>query len=512
MILPAILVGAVLASGVCVPIYQPRDFEFGSSTVHANPFAVRFEAELSGPDGRKFVIPGFYDGGDTWKIRFTPTAPGGWSMVTSSDDPDLDGRRIDSITCVPNPDPRVHGGLRVDPGHPRHFIFEDGTPFFLMGYECDWLWALDTTNPDLPVVNAFLDKLSSYGFDYVILNVYAHDTQWKAGHTEARDYGPPPIYPWEGSNDLPRQDRLNIDFWRHYDRVIDALYRRGMVAHIMTKVYNKMVNWPERNSPGEDLYYRTLVARYSAYPNVVWDFSKEAHGEGDFAYKSGRLRFIRENDPYKRLLTVHDDSESYDSGLYDDILDYRSDQQHERWHETILAQRAQRNWPVVNVEFGYEWGPKGEGDATYPVIQSPDEVLRRAWEVYTAGGYGAYYYTYTAWDIIHPEHTPPGYAYFRHLREFFESTDYRLLEPHDELVDRGRCLAQPGREYVVFHTQPGEFTLTINGSRGPLNAEWFSTRTGQITPVGRLGCGLHKLSAPPEVEFPAALHVFASPH
>ena len=39
-----------------------------------------------------------------------------------------------------------------------------------------------------------------------------------------------------------------------------------------------------------------------------------------------------------------------------------------------------------------------------------------------AGGYTCYYYTYTAWDIIRPNDTPPGYAYLRHLREFFEGT------------------------------------------------------------------------------------------
>lgn len=513
MISVIVLAGAILSTSatddakVQALMYQPHDFEFRSSTHYDNPFQVRLDASVTGPGGVTYTIPGFYDGDGVWKVRFSPTAPGEWMLQTDSDDENLDGIVVDNIECVPNPNERVHGALRVDPAHPHHFIFEDGSRFFLMGYECDWLWALDTTNPELPVINAFLDKLCLHGFNYIIMNVYAHDTHWKTGHTETRDYGPPPVYPWEGSNDAPQQDRLDLDFWQHYDRVIDALYQRGMIAHIMTKVYNKMVNWPAPNSPEEDLYYRTLVARYSAYPNVVWDFSKEAHGEGNLEYKIGRIRRLRELDPYKRLLTVHDDSATYDAGHYNDLLDYRSDQQHSDWHKTILAQRSQKEWPVVNVEFGYEWGPKGEGDATYPVIQSPEEVLRRAWEVYTAGGYGAYYYTYTAWDIIHPEHNPPGYAYFANLRRFFEQTDYWLLEPHDELVDRGRCLAQPGVEYVVFHTEGGQFTLTVEGAQQPLECEWHSCTQGTVISVGKIGNGTHILTIPPSLPLPGALHV-----
>jgi hypothetical protein len=36
----------------------------------------------------------------------------------------------------------LHGGLIVDPLHPHHFIWQDGTRYFLMGYECDFLWIL----------------------------------------------------------------------------------------------------------------------------------------------------------------------------------------------------------------------------------------------------------------------------------------------------------------------------------------------------------------------------------
>ena len=69
------------------------------------------------------------------------------------------------------------------------------------------------------------------------------------------------------------------------------------------------------------------MARYAAFPNVHWDFSKEANNEKDLDYKRDRVAFLRQNDPYHRPITVHDDHQTYDAGAYDGLLDYRSDQQ-----------------------------------------------------------------------------------------------------------------------------------------------------------------------------------------
>jgi hypothetical protein len=357
-------------------------------------------------------------------------------------------------------------------------------------------------------VTRFLDKLATNGFNYVLLNAYAYDTSWAKGKTSDQDYGPPPLYAWGGNNEQPDHNRFNLAYWQHYDRIIAALNDRGMVAHVMIKVYNKMVNWPAKGSAEDDLYFRWLIARYCAYPNVHWDFSKESNNEKDLDYKLARIKFIRDNDPYRRAITTHTDLQTYDSGAYNGVLDYRSDQVHSKWHASLLNHRQQHTWPVLNVEFGYEHGPQGLKDMTYRVAQSPEEVCRRAWEVCLAGGYCAYYYTYTAWDIIRPDDSPPGYRYFQQLREFFEGTGYWRMEPSDELVSEGFCLAEPGREYIVFLNKPARFTLRLEGLERPATAEWFHPFTGQHRDAGTLGNGMQQLT-PPENwgEAPIVLHV-----
>jgi hypothetical protein len=478
-----------------IPRWQPHDFAFHVDRATQGPFQVPLSAEVTGPGGVKLIVPGFYDGDGTWKVRVAPTAEGDWTLTTRSTLAALDNRQAPFV-CVPNPLQTVHGGLNVDPKHPRHFIFEDGTRFFLSGYECDWLWALDATDPDLKVVNRFLDKLAANGFNYVLLNAYAHDTGWRKGKTADDDYGPPPLYAWEGSNDQPDYSRPNLVYWRHYDRIIEALYRRGMIAHIMIKVYNKMVRWPAKGSAQDDLFFRWLIARYAAYPNVHWDFSKESNNEKDLDYKLGRIRFLRDTDPYRRPITTHTDTQTFNAGSYNDVLDYRCDQTHSKWHATLLDHQKQHLWPVLNVEYGYEHGLQGPKDVTYGTAQAPEEVCRRAWEVYMAGAYGAYYYTYTAWDVLRPEDTPPGYAYCKHLRDFFETTEFWTLEPSDELVSAGHCLAKRGQEYVVFQSQAQAFSLKLEGLSGSAKVRWFNPFTGEYREAGSPANGTAQWTPP----------------
>jgi hypothetical protein len=111
--------------------------------------------------------------------------------------------------------------------------------------------------------------------------------------------------------------------------------QRGMMAYLYLKVYNKLVNWPQNNSFEDDLFFRWVIARYAAYPNVIWSLAKEAQYEKSTRYKVDRLKFIRSTDPYQRLLTVHDDRLTYDLGYYNELVDFRSSQEHDDVHATI---------------------------------------------------------------------------------------------------------------------------------------------------------------------------------
>lgn len=508
------------ASPATVPCWQPHDLSFTAKAAPANPFTVAFAATVTGPAGQSFTLPGFFDGDGTWKIRISPTAEGNWSLVTQSDLPELNGQKA-AFTGVKNPSPHAHGPLRVDAAHPHHFVYADGTRFFMQAYEYNWLWALDADNPALPTVRQTLDLIAAHGFNYVLINTYAHDTNWRKGKTGLDDYGPPALFPWAGSNEAPDHSRLNVAYWQHFDRMMAALHERGLQAHLYLKVYNKAVNWPANNSAEEKLFLTMLVARYAAYPNLVWDFSKEAHNEKDLAYKQACLKFFRATDPYGHLQTVHDDDIANDSGAYDALTDFRTDQHHgiEKVagknanhtggkREKILTQRARRAWPVANVESDYECGPGGPADKTFGAAMTAEATHRTLWEIAMAGGYTGYYYTYTAWDVIRPLDQPKGYTYMKHFGAFWRATRYWLLQPTDGLVSAGWCLADPGKEYVAYLPQPAPFTLKIAGAAAPLTGSWFNPFTGRTTPAGNFGNGTASLTPPANWgDAPLVLHL-----
>lgn len=80
-----------LPAAVTIERYHSHDFSF-SAPVSGNPFDVELSGEFTGPDGVRLRVPGFYDGGGVWKIRFSPTRAGRWSLRTISRTVALDGK------------------------------------------------------------------------------------------------------------------------------------------------------------------------------------------------------------------------------------------------------------------------------------------------------------------------------------------------------------------------------------------------------------------------------------
>ena len=60
---------------------------------------VYMDVDFRSPDGRIISVPGFWDGGQTWRVRFAPTQVGNWSWSSRSDDAELHDQ-TGSFVCV----------------------------------------------------------------------------------------------------------------------------------------------------------------------------------------------------------------------------------------------------------------------------------------------------------------------------------------------------------------------------------------------------------------------------
>lgn len=451
------------------PVWRPVDWTLACSIEpEERPFQVELWAVARGPGGRELRVPGFYRGGGEWCVRFAPPTAGEWSLVTSADEPELSGRRC-VVAGAADEGPWRHGPVYAPRDPEGGFRHADGTPHFLFGYECDWLWALDQTSPDTPRLAGLLDALAGAHFNHVMVNSFAYDCPWTPGKTRPNDFGPPQRIPWTGTHDSPDYLTLDTTYFDHYDRVMWALYARGMTAHIYLKVYNKLVNWPRRRSPEERLFFDYFVARYQAFPNVVWDFAKECYNEPDKEYVAESLDRIRDRDAYHHPTTVHDDWYFTYNAPYRRRIDFVTDQNHSELYFTCLEQRTRRLGPVVNAEYGYEHGRGGRDDKTYSLAHSPEEMLHRTCEVVMAGAFPVYYYTNHAWDVIEWQEAPASLPWYRRLYERVTAVPWPALRPRPDLGFGGARCRTDGLDHLLLYTRHG-------GGGVVVPAEWTGSR------------------------------------
>ncbi len=163
-------------------------------------------------------------------------------------------------------------------------------------------------------------------------------------------------------------------------------------------------------------------------------------------------------------------------------------------------------------ESGYEHGPGGLKDKTYGKSNTPQNVIDNIWNLQMSGVYNAYYYTYTAWDVIRDQDAPPGYGYIKLFAEFFSKTDYWKLKPDQALVSAGRCLASRGEEYVVYQSEAAPFTLDIPRLPKSPSVNWFQPLTGETIDAGKLTEGKNQMNPPASWgKAPVILHVRSLP-
>jgi hypothetical protein len=503
--------------------WYPQDISFTSKANKPNPYlnVTDFKVTFTGPGGVTLTLPGFYTGGQVWKVRFSPTGPGTFTYVTSStQDTSLNG--LTGTVPAGTTNPNGHGAVRVDPALPHHYLNEDGTRYFQMGYEIDWLGLMDFGDANVTKAKSIIDMLAAYGFSEVNMQLYAYDTSWKPGITSTYDFGPTAQFPWAGSNASPDNSQMNEAFWQNYDRVIAYLFEKGINAHIFCKFIrtygaNELVGWPADNSPEENLYLTFLTARYQAYSNISWDLIKESFQEPDQVYIASRLNFIKSIDTYQRLRTLHcsggaQDQFSpnyYDVASHDGTVDFYTDE-HTTQYVSAVAALNKRSMPYLNAEVTqYQIG----NDGTYAYKgDSKESVFATNMEVLMAGGYFSYYYSLQAWDVVRWNETPDGITWYKNLSTFMKTTGWYNMAANDGLIGGGaigtHCLANTGKEYIVYKGGGGSVTLNISGAAAPLAAGWFDLYTGVLSALPDQGNGLHTFTNPSTD--PALLHL--APH
>jgi hypothetical protein len=191
-----------------------------TSNSYSNEYTdVTLTATFTAPSNNTIVMPGFWDGGDTWKVRMAPNEIGTWTYVTSSNDGQLDNQN-GQFECVAS---SKKGFIQVNPSDPYKFQYADGTPFFWMG-ETSWHLYSDTIDYATEFKD-YIDRRSSQHFN----NIHA------ALDVRALNYGHEDGMPFVGDN----LDRINPAYFQNVDMKVEYIVSKDMVAGLF-------LSWAQR--------------------------------------------------------------------------------------------------------------------------------------------------------------------------------------------------------------------------------------------------------------------------
>jgi hypothetical protein len=231
----------------------------------------------------------------------------------------------------------------------------------------------------------------------------------------------------------------------------------------------------------QEAYVRKVIDTVNDLDNVLYEITNEDTGTADdIAWQYHLIRYIKQYEATKPKQHPAGMTACWPDG--DDA--------------TLLASPADWISPAAKLPMGdgrkvilndtdhsYFWiGLKADGPAA-----------QRAWvwENFTRGNQCLFMDPY-----LDPSHDPgrnhptlgqPDH-YWDTLRQAMgetlscaERVNLASMRPHAELASTGFCLADPGREYLVYLPQGGEVTVDLRAALGQMSVEWLRAAEGMLT-------------------------------
>lgn len=491
--------------------WRITELNFTSAKAISNPWTVQFSAVFTGPES--YEVPGFWDGGQSWKIRFTPTLPGRWTYTTKcEEDETLNGKTgcltVEEADIMDENPIYAHGGMLKVSQDKRYLTYTDGTPFFWLG---DTWWFCPS---DLIPFEGSSNPESESAYRMLI------DTRSNQGYTVAQ---------MSFLGDIQGIDFLNVKtndaivYWQEVDKYMDYANDSGIIPVIGLAFHMGMDDKPLEQW---QTIWRYVVARYGAHA-ITWLICGEYNlSMGDSA---GRIRkvlelgqFIKDTDPYKRAMTVHpwwhlgDNRQAWSASWYDFIM-------LQGGHVATVPPtisfyldiyQNQADLPMLEAESRYEGicGFGEDDERRYEgVCAFTDSDVR--WAAYRAIQAGSFGFTYGAQGLWYPTQDEndyefqeygeplvwwkalkrPGGAQMQYLRQCYESVEWWELSPRPDVIRTAQTMdenqkilpkSDTGKTFLIYfpeNTQNVEARLVgfLGGTEQlRYSVEIFNPRTG----------------------------------
>jgi hypothetical protein len=386
-----------------------------------------------------------------------------------------------------------HGFLRVDGKHPHHFRWDDGTSYWMLG---ETYYELISNARQGQAWQLAIDENRARGINKIRLRLHIK--------TCAGEDNPFPCDQWWTGD----KDHLDMRHFAALDSLVVYMAARGVVADLLP--FDSAAD--SYRSPAQDArFLRYVVARYAAYPNVIWCVTNEWQRAGrpkEYLEELGRK--LRELDPWGevRPLSIHPlggkgNGDRFQFGdprwaTHVILQTGRGDPADPRLHADMLANR-EFGRPVVNDEFGYMgdslwWGADGKR-GHYSRVKHRQAL----WAIYMAGAYASIGdkniyrdgrpYKSGMW------HDPEEYEDVRNLARFFSELPYWRMRASSALPNRVYLLSSPQDGYVLYAATGGRIEADLALGRYK-KVILFDPRTGSRTKLAAVNGGKFSFSCP----------------
>jgi len=426
---------------------------------------------LTSPSGKKHQTDGFFDGGNTYRVRFMPGETGEWSY-TSASAPAVDGlhgsKGTFRVEASDSQNPLLQRGPVRVAEEGRYLVHADGTPFFWLG-DTTWNGPAKSTAEDW---QTYLADRQDKHFNVIQYNAVV---PWRAAQTDANGNAA-----FTGRKNI----QINPEYFQRLDKRIDAVNDAGMVAaHIL--IWSLTDKDPGKYLPEEDVVkiVRYQLARYGAH-HMVWILAGDNPYQGERAQRWKRIgRKVFGDNPSPTPVTTHSTGMNFPWADWQnedwlDVLGYQSghgdDANKWRWiHSGPAANFWPRtNKPIINMEPCYE-------DHNAYHSRKPHSALNVRRDVYysllshpsagvTYGGHGIW-----SWQTVRGEEPAdhggsgvakiwyealelPGSRHMQHVADLFRAVDWPKLRPDDKIVAEQPHGDDPAKRIVAATTSDGK--------------------------------------------------------
>ena len=509
-------------------VFEVVEWSFENPGWSGNPFDLPATATCThDATDRVITTPMFYDGGDTWRFRFTPTRPGRWTFTTSSPHAALAGHR-GTVEVAADPEARgflvAHGTKFArqvgDERTLRAAIFNVYTHHCLIGFRRDYPYPYNMYLADW---ERHPDGASGEARDRA---------------REAREHGMGLLHlqcvaneafaPGVRSHRQHKNVNPEISTFRILDQILRTTHEEGIGVHFWwwgdeDRRWTPVGIRGGINGPADRRLQRYIAARLAPLPGWTMSYGCDLHEANWTGGKPELVRqwheYLNANWGWEHLLIAREQEHRARGADYwfrtpDELPVYSVDDEPRTGWEFYRVARARLA--------GEPFVPRDAPDARLrprPVLLEmrflhtrhdvwDGPTTRRAmWQFIMAGGAGAVWGR--KWGADSLPYDARTVEQLRCFARFWRDRWQLDLEPAPDVV-RGEdtvALADGDQRLVVVYSQDADsIALDLRNAKRPLAAVTVDTTAAyQEIELGTFQAGYHTIALPHRTDWALAL-------